>query len=135
MKNLNLCPRCKVPLVSHEEVHAINGELYCSKRCAVASIMDEILLNAKEMAIEEYDSKAEVVSVHDVLGEDLQTVEVVVACMKRIKLPKNLAEAEAIAEAKSLYDSGLVVVEPDDCDEVIITCELVKDENSEHTED
>lgn len=97
--------------------------------------MAEITLNAKEAAIEEYDSKAEIVSIHDVLAEDLQTVEITVVCKKHIKLPKNLAEAEALIEARQLYDDGLVGVEPDDCDEVTIKCELVKDENSEHMED
>lgn len=97
--------------------------------------MDEIILNAKEAAIEKYDANAEVVSTQDVLAEDLQTVEIVVMCMKRIKLPKNLAEADAIIEARQLYDDGLVAVEPDDCDEVIVRCELVKDENSEYQED
>lgn len=134
MSQLNLCPRCKTPLVHHEEVHALHGELFCSKNCAVLHTMDDIILNAKEAAIEDYESNAEVVSIHDVLKEDLQTIEVVVMCMKRVHLPKNLSEAEAIAEATKLYKEGLVAVEPDDCDETIFKCELVRDENSEHKE-
>jgi hypothetical protein len=124
-----------MPLVHHEEIHAVSGELYCSKYCAVQSIMDEIILNAKEAAIEEYDSKAEIVSIHDVLAEDLQTVEIVVMCMKRIQLPKNLTESDALTVARELYEAGQVAVEVDDCDEVIVKCELVKDDNSEHTEE
>lgn len=134
MNQLNLCPRCKTPLVHHEEVHALHGELFCSKNCAVLHTMDDIILNAKEAAIEDYASNAEVVSIYDVLKEDLQTVEVVVMCMKRVQLPKNLTEADAIAEATKLYKDGLVAVEPDDCDETILKCELVRDENSEHEE-
>ena len=134
MNQLNLCPHCKTPLVHHEEVHALNGELYCSKACAVAHITDDIILNAKEAAIEEYDSKAEIVSAHDVLSEDLQTVEVVVMCMKRVKFPKNLTEKQVLLEARNLFDEGLLAVEPDDCDDMIVKCELVKEENSTHDE-
>lgn len=135
MKRLNLCPQCKTPLVHHEEIHALNGELYCSKNCAVLHTMDDIILNAREAAIEEYDSNAEVVSSRDVLGEDLQTIEITVCCMKRIWVPKNLTEAEAIAEAKKLYQDSRVAVEPDDCTESVVTYELVRDENSECDED
>ena len=133
MENLTVCPYCKTPLVHHEEVHAVNGKLYCCKECAVQDMTNDILINAKEMALEDYASNAEIVSTHDVLGEDLQTVEIVVMCMKRIKLPRNLSEQEAIDEATRLYTDGLVAVEPDDCDEVVFRCELVKD-NSEHQE-
>lgn len=130
MSQLNLCPRCKTPLVHHEEVHALHGELFCSKTCAVMYTMDDIILNAKEAAIEDYACNAEVVSINDVLKEDLQTVELVVMCMTRINLPKNLSEDEAIAEATKLYKDGLVRVDPDECDETIFKCELVKDYNS-----
>lgn len=134
MSELNLCPRCKTPLVHHEEVHSVKGQLYCSRRCAIDDIMDDYIMNAKELAIEAYDSEAEVVSIHDVLAEDLQTVEIVVACMKRIQLPKNMSESEALTVARELYEAGQVVVEVDDCDDVIVRCELVKNDNSEHTE-
>lgn len=133
MSELNLCPRCKTPLVHHEEVHSVKGQLYCSRKCAIDDIMDDYIMNAKEIAIDVYDSEAEVVSIHDVLAEDLQTVEIVVLCMKRVQLPKNLTEQEALIEARQLYDDGLVAVEIDDCDEVIVRCELVKDENSKHS--
>lgn len=135
MSELNLCPRCKTPLVHHEEVHALHGELFCSKSCAVLHTMDDIILNAKEAAIEDYDSNAEVVAAKDVLGEDLQTVEIIVTCTKRILLPKSLSEEEARHEARRLHDDGFVVVEPDDCEEITVTYELVKDENSECGED
>jgi hypothetical protein len=96
--------------------------------------MDDIILNVKAMAIESYESNAEVVSIHDVLKEDLQTVEIVVSCMTRVCLPKNMSEAEAIAEATKMYKDGLVLVEPDECDEMIFKCELVKEENSKRME-
>ena len=131
MSQLNLCPQCKKPLVHYEEVHALNGELFCSRECAIKYTTHDIILNAKEAAIEDYDSNAEIVAAKDVLGEDLQTVEIVVMCMKRVKLPKNLTEQEAIIEARQLFDDGLLDVSPDDCDDMIFKCELVKDENSE----
>lgn len=130
MKELTLCPRCRKPLVSHEEVHAIEGELYCSKHCAVLELTEQNIRNARENAIEEYLEKAEVVSIADVLKEDLQTIEISVTCTKRIHLPANLTKEEACHEARRLHDEGLVVVEPDDCEEITVKYELVKDENS-----
>lgn len=130
MKELTRCPRCNKILVSHEEIHAIKGDLYCSKNCAVLSIMDDYILNAKELALEDYDSMAEIVGSADVLQEDLQTVEIKVVCTKRINLPANLTKEEACHEARRLHDEGLVVVEPDDCEEIEVLYTLVEEENS-----
>lgn len=134
MKELNKCARCGRLLISQEEVHAINGALYCSKNCAVQDIMDDYIANAKALAIEAYDSEAEVVRTEDVLAEDLQTVEIVVTCKKHIKLPANLNEAEALAEAAKLYIDGLVSAEVDDCDDCTIEYTLVSKGNSVNEE-
>lgn len=131
MKELTRCPRCNRVLVSHEEVHAVKGQLYCSETCAILDITDDYIQNAKEMAKEDYASMAEIVRVEDVLKEDLQTVEVTVMCKKRISLPASLSKEEAIIEARQLYDDGLVVVETDDCDEFTVVCTLVDRDNSE----
>ena len=135
MKELNKCARCGRVLVGQEEVHAIRGSLYCSKNCAVQDIMDDYLMNAKEMAIEEYDNEAEVVRTEDVLAEDLQTVEIVVTCKKRIKLPADLTKAEALAQAAQLYAEGLVAAEPGDCDDYTIEYTLVSEDNSVNEEE
>lgn len=132
MKALTLCKKCQRPLVAHEEIHAVKGQLYCSKSCAVYDIMDEYIMNAHELATEDYASMAEIVRAEDVLSEDLQTVEVIVTCRKYIKLPADLTEEKAIREARQLYDDGLVVAEPGDCDEILVVCKLVKEDNSKH---
>lgn len=127
---LTPCTRCKRPLVGQEEIHAVRGSLYCSKTCAVADIMEDYLMNAKEMAIEAYNDEAEIVRTEDVLGEDLQEVKITMTLTKVIKLPKDLSEAEAVSEACSLYNQGLVILDVDDCDESNIVYELVKNDNS-----
>jgi len=131
MKELTRCPRCNRMLVGQEEVHAYRGQLYCSKNCAVQDITDDYIQNAKEMAIEAYDSEAEIVSATDVLKEDLLAIKITVSCTRIINVPANLPKDEAIKEAAQLYNDGLVPVEPDDCDDMSVTYELVKEENSE----
>lgn len=134
MKDLSKCPICGTVLVSHEEVHAVNGQVFCSRTCAITDIMNDIILNAKEMAIETYDNEAEVVASADVLKEDLQDVKITLTCTKVIKLPRNLPEAAAIAEATLLYNEGLLDMDPCECDNVDIKCELVKDNSAQEVE-
>lgn len=76
-REYTLCLRCKKPLVACEEVHAVKGSLYCSRECAVLDIMDDYILNAKELAVEAYDSEAEVVQTTDILSDELESA---VAC-------------------------------------------------------
>lgn len=130
MKELTRCPRCNKVLISHEEIHAVKGQLYCSETCAVLDITDDYIRNAKELAREDYASMAEVVRAEDVLKEDLQIVEITVTCTKRVHLPADLTKEAALIEARQLYDDGLVVVDIDDCDEVHVICKLVEKENS-----
>lgn len=130
MSKLTRCPRCGTPLVSHEVVHAVRGVLYCSKKCAVEELTDEYQMNAKEMAIEAYDNEVEVVQSEDILKEDLQEVRLTLTCTTVIRLPRDMSEEDALVEASKLYKDGLVIVEPDDCDEVTFKCELVRDTNT-----
>ena len=130
MKELTKCPNCGRPLVSHEQVHAVSGGLYCSKSCAINYIMNDYLMNAKEMAIETYNAEAEIVSTEDILKEDLQEVAITVTCTKIVRLPVTLSEQEAIDTIMSMYHEGLLVVEADDCDTVDARCTLVSNENS-----
>lgn len=135
MKELNKCAHCGSVLVSHELIHSVKGYLYCSKECAINDIMDDYLTNARELAINAYNDDAEIVRTEDVLAEDLQTVEIVVTCRKRIKVPATMTEAEAKTEAEYLYRCGYVVAEPDDCDDYNVEYTLVKDDNSVNKED
>ena len=56
------CAHCDTLLNTCEEIHAVEGKLYCSKECAINGRIDEIVLNSKEVAIEWYNDYAEVVS-------------------------------------------------------------------------
>lgn len=127
MKKLTKCTRCERILVSQEEVHAVRGGLYCSKTCAINDLMDDLITNAKALAIEAYDSEAEVVSSEDILSEDLQEVKLTVSYTKVVKVPKNLSKEEAIIEVLDAYHEGLVVAEEGDCDYSDVKCELVTD--------
>lgn len=65
------CEHCNKPLKDLEEVHAVYGSLYCSKECAIAHITDEVIMNAKETAIEQYEEGCEVVATADILADEL----------------------------------------------------------------
>lgn len=132
MKELTLCPRCRRPLVGQEEVHAVRGVLYCSRECAIQDITEDYIMNAKAMAIEDYDSEGEVVATHEVLKAELQQVRVTLTITKVINLPADLTEADAVGEACSLVNRGLVTLDVDDCDDSSFTYELVKKNNSKY---
>lgn len=136
---MNKCPRCGSILVAHETAQAVGGKIYCSRDCAVRDIADTLLHytmagkshnEATEVAKEYFDECAETVLTEDVLAEDLQEVQIAVTYYKTIKLPKCMSEAKAKEVAEKLWNDGLVLVEPDDCDDVSIECELVKRHNS-----
>ena len=132
---LTRCPVCKRILVGQDIVHAVEGNLYCSRNCAVQYLMDDYIQNAKEMAIEAYNDGAEIVAVEDILSEEMQEVKITVTCTKVIRLPKNLSAEQAIETATQLYNDGTVVAEPDDCDKSNITYELVSNKNSAYSEE
>lgn len=125
------CAKCNAILIKYEEVHALNGELFCSRKCAIEHYMNDIIMNAKEMAIEAYDSEAEVVAAADILGEDFHDVEVTVTLKKTIQIPKTFTVNDAICEAKALVDEDFVVISTNDCDSRTFTGLLVKVKNSE----
>lgn len=136
MKNkLTCCPMCNSVLVEHPQAHALDGQLFCSRKCAIQYLTAKYIQNAKEMAIEAYDSNAEVVSTEDILGEDMYEVKVTLTCTTVFKMPKSLTEQEAITTVTNLYKEGLIEVQPDECDETVFKCELVKDNNSAQQED
>lgn len=133
MQELNKCPRCHHVLISHETAHALNGELYCSRNCAIRDTA-EILMKADgnlthDKAVEAakvvYDNEAEVVSTEDTLAEDFQEVRVSVTFTKVIKLPKNLSKEKAMEVAEHLWNESIVAPDYDDHDEMRFDCELV----------
>jgi len=84
------------------------------------------------MAKTVYNDVHEIVRAEDVLGEDLQEVQIAVTYYKTIKLPKVLSEEKMHEVAEKLWNDGTVCAEPGDCDDVRFECALVKDRNSEH---
>lgn len=134
MQELNKCPRCGHVLISHETVHALNGELYCSRDCAIRDTADMLIKADSNMkhnaAIEAakviYSNEAEVVATEDVLSEDFQEVRISVTFTKIIKLPKDLSEEKAREVAEHLWNESLVAPDYDNHDEMRFECELVK---------
>ena len=116
MKEMTKCLNCGRILVSHEEVHAVRGGLYCSRACSISHIMNDIMSNAREHAIEIYNDEAEVVRTEDILSEDLQEVRITVSCTKVLKMPRNLTAEQAISEVTTMYNEGLLIVDTEDCD-------------------
>lgn len=68
---LTLCGHCFKPLKDCAEVHAVSGTLYCSRECAIADITNDIIMNAKESAIEAYACLAEVVATAEILKDEM----------------------------------------------------------------
>lgn len=73
---MTVCEHCKKPLAELEEVHAYRGSLYCSKECTIKDIMNDYIMNAKELAIEDYVCCAEIVATSDILADEIDTEDV-----------------------------------------------------------
>ena len=58
------CAHCHEEL--HGELHAVKGLLYCSKRCAVEHLTQDIIRSAEFEALKAYDEAAETVQASDI---------------------------------------------------------------------
>lgn len=139
MQDLNKCPVCGQLLVAHEEIISFEGRLFCSRSCSVQACVEDMrtlfphasISALFEIAKIRCDDESEAVLTEDVLGEDLQDVQIAVTYYKTIKLPRVLSEDKMREVAEKLWMDGTVCAEPDDCDDVRFECALVKDSNSE----
>lgn len=66
MNEGNVCAHCGKDLVAVKEIHVVEGVHYCSKDCAIISLTNENIKNAKALAIEWYNESAEVVTPTDI---------------------------------------------------------------------
>lgn len=138
MQDLNKCPVCGQVLVAHEEIISFEGKLYCSRSCSVqacAESMRTLFPHASTNALFEIakircDDESEAVLANDVLGEDLQDVQIAVTYYLTIKLPRVLSEDKMREVAEKLWNEGTVNADPDNYDDVQFECTLVKDRNS-----
>lgn len=60
------CKHCHMDLSKVEEVHAVQGDLFCSKECAVEHIADTIVRSATKRAFDIYNNCAETVLPSDI---------------------------------------------------------------------
>ncbi len=63
---MNACAHCNKNLALLETIHTVDGQLFCSKGCAIDHLTNEIIINAKEAATEAYNDTAEVVTPVDI---------------------------------------------------------------------
>ena len=66
IEKVDCCVKCKKQLNSCEEIHAVEGMLYCSKECAINAHIEFIMNCAKELACKWYNDYAEVISPADI---------------------------------------------------------------------
>lgn len=71
MKEFTRCANCDTVLKDLAEVHAVRGILYCSRECAIEGMVNDTIMSAKEIAIEDYNSCAEVVATRDILANEM----------------------------------------------------------------
>lgn len=64
------CAHCHRPLREVEEIHAVLGELFCSKECAVEHLESEIRQHVHRFALRRYLDNAEIVGTDILKGED-----------------------------------------------------------------
>ena len=60
------CAQCEKQLNTCDEIHAVEGCLYCSKKCAIDARMELIINSAKEQASEWYNNCAEIICPRDI---------------------------------------------------------------------
>lgn len=60
------CPICGKDLVNVPEIHAVEGQLFCSKKCAVEYEIQVINGSLRELAEQWYKDGAEIVSPTDI---------------------------------------------------------------------
>ena len=65
------CDRCNKILKQGDEAHYVDGLVYCSEECAVLSLTDEIIMNAKENAKELYGECVEIRTVQETHNTDV----------------------------------------------------------------
>lgn len=66
-----ICTRCNKLLNTGDEAHIVDDDVFCSEACAVRHIMDEMIMNAKELAKEKYASDATILTVRSTTGKEL----------------------------------------------------------------
>ena len=104
---MNKCTRCGRVLAMRKTLIAIDGALYCGRACARMTLIDDEVdksisegLNrpykeSKAAADARYEECAEEVAMEDVLGEDLQDVQITLTLYKTVKVPKCLPKEKA----------------------------------------
>lgn len=62
----DVCALCHKDLRTVNEIHAVEGQLFCSKECAIEMQTNIIVMSARDTATEWYNDCAEVVTPKDI---------------------------------------------------------------------
>lgn len=62
----DVCMYCEKDLRAVDEIHAVEGLLYCSKECAIKAQTEIIIASAEDAATEWYNDCAEIVTPKDI---------------------------------------------------------------------
>lgn len=104
---MTLCKRCNKPLIEAENIHVIDGEMFCSEECTIKYLTDDIITNAKELAREQYLEAAEVVSPFDVIKDEMPKVNKIVEILCR-RDGMTLTEAtERLEEVREMAETAM----------------------------
>lgn len=108
---MNKCKNCGVTLAgNYETVHTMDGELYCTKACAIKAEMVAAGTDYKT-AERAYYHAAEEVYTEEILAEDFNEVFAVFIATKRIKVPKDAGCT--VKELKAYANDQFVVTVTD----------------------
>jgi hypothetical protein len=104
-------------------IHYLNNDAYCSRECAILAATDEIIMNAKEQAIELYASEAYVTEIVDTCnhcGKDLSTCETIQAmggslyCTEECAIASLQVYYQKYDIAKDIFDETAEEINPRD---------------------
>ena len=103
---MEVCKHCGSRLASHETIHAMGGELFCSKKCAVMYAMQDIVRNAMDAAEELYSDTAEEIRTADIMDVSKCRIQVVETHVGYVEVPASLPYDEMLAEAARIYNTA-----------------------------
>lgn len=101
------CKYCGAQLGRLDVVHAVEGQLFCNKRCAVEHKTRELLRDAQSKAAEWYEDYAEVVSTQDIGIKIPPPIMVEIKVEQRLTVPIEAVNGPtAVNVASEMYYGG-----------------------------
>lgn len=122
------CKYCHADLSRFKEVHAVYGDLFCSRECAIAYLAQGIVRTADIAAYEEYNEAAEVVATKDILSRGRQYNVTVREVLERTVSAYAESAGEALASVEADWNDCEIVLDSGDFVGVDFVIKEVSDE-------